>query len=307
MKKRVAKIVIIGGGPAGINAGIYAKRAGFNIVILESFAIGGQMNLTENIDNYPGFPNKSGAEIINELNKHLNELDINVVSEKVIKIEKDNENYNVILENGENIFTNYIIIATGGNPKRLNLKNEEKFIGRGISFCATCDAPLYKNKDIIVVGSGNTALTESLVLAKESKSIKMLIRKDRFSSTGELKNAVLSNPKIQILYNTEIKVYIGDKKIKGVNLINNKTKEETKINTDGIFLFLGRLPNVEFLENKIDINKNSEIIVNENMETSMKNVYAAGDVRENSQKQIISAMADAVVIIKNIEKKENLN
>jgi len=293
-------IIIIGGGPGGLTAGIYAKRAGLKTLLLEKFILGGQVNLASTIENYPGFPEGiKGSQLVDNLIQQVKNFDLEILYKEVNNIEKQqNENIFKVYTVDNIIFlTKSVIIATGTIHKKLNLINEEKLIGAGISFCATCDAPFYKDKIVCVVGGGDTALTEALYLTKFAQKVYIIHRRDEFRGTKILQDRVLNNKKIELLLNSIVTEIIGDDKLKKIVLKNVKTEEKKELECNGMFIGIGFKPNTDFLKNKIWLDSNGYILTDENMQTSLKGIYACGDCRKNVLKQIITTCAEAAISV----------
>lgn len=283
------KVVIIGSGIAGMTCAIYLKRGGINPLIIENSAPGGTLNYIPNIENYPGYESIPGPDLAENIYNQVNNLGIKYLLEEINTIDLDKKVIN------DKIEYEYLVIATGRKPRLLGLENEDKLLGRGISTCALCDGNFYKDKDVIVVGGGSSALTESLYLADICKSITMVIRKDKFTGEEYLINKVLNTKNIKIINNSNIIKYnISDDKLISVTLDNGK-----KIRIDGVFLALGSTPNSSLF----DVDKdNNYIIVNNKYETNIDNVYAIGDVIKKDYYQLIGASNDALEVANNIIK-----
>ena len=290
-------VIIIGMGIGGITAGIYAKRAGLNVLMFEKSAPGGILQNIDKITNYPGFEEVGGAQLATHLFNQVKKLNIPYKMEEVIDIELSDEKKIVITKNG-NYETQNIIIATGRVPKYLGLDNEKDFLGRGISTCATCDGFLYKGEDIAVVGSGNSALQESLHLAKLATKVYLLHRGVEFKGEQSLVEAIKNTPNIEIIGGVNIKkINEKDGKIESVLLDNEKV-----INVKGVFIYIGYRPNTDLFK-KFDItNINGDIIVDENFETEIAGLYAIGDCAKKGVYQLVTAASDGAIAVSNIEK-----
>ncbi len=286
-------VVIIGSGIAGMTAAIYLKRAGLNILVIEQDAPGGQMNRSPNIENYPGFKSIDGPTLSYNIYNQVTDLDCEYLFDKVKGVNFDDK---IINTSKKEIKYNYLIIATGRSPRKLNLPEEEKLIGRGISYCALCDGNLYKNKDIVVVGGGNSALEEALYLSYICKSVTLIHRRDEFTAEQETIDEVKDNQNIKVIYNVRLVDYeIKDNKIDSVIL---DTKE--KVKTDGIFVSIGYIPNSEIF----DLEKeNGYIITKDDYVTSNKYVYACGDIIKKNFYQITTAIGEATTAAASIIKK----
>lgn len=285
-------IIIIGAGPAGLTAGLYSARARLNTLLIESPSIPSQATVTAIIENYPGFPDGiRGPEIVERVKKQVISLGLEIISGDVKTIKRSNKTWLVILED-KTIESLSLIIATGARPKELGAPGEEKFRGKGISYCATCDGAFFKNRDIVTVGGGDSAIEETLFLTKFAKSIKLIHRRDRLRATKILQERVLNNKKIEVIWNSTLKEILGKDKLKGVIAKNIKTNEETNISCNGVFIFIGYIPNTDFIKGIINLDSDGYIITDDNMQTSQEGIYACGDCRHKSLRQIITACGD---------------
>lgn len=291
--ENIYDVIIIGSGPAGDTAAIYCQRAGFKVVLVSGYEIGGQLTTTTTIENFPGFPGGiKGDELMNKMMAQVKELNCPVINENVADVDLNIYPYKVTLTNNEIYLTNNIIIATGAKAKYLGLPNEDNFIGRGVSVCATCDGFFYKKKTVCVVGGGNTAAIEALHLANYSSKVYIIYRQGSFKKMEkEMEERLKKNEKIEFIFNSEIIEYIGTKKIEGVKIINNKTKEVTEMKMDGVFMAIGKLPVSElFKDSKLELDEVGYIKTQpDSTKTNMKGIYACGDVANKKIKQAIFA------------------
>ena len=288
-------VVIIGGGPAGLTAGIYAKRAGLSALLLEKHAPGGQIMITDWIENYPGFPKGlAGYELTMKMEEQARNFDLEIESGNVEGINLENNVKEIVLSNRK-IKTKTIIIASGCSPRKLGIPGENSLYGKGVSTCATCDAMFFKEKNVVAVGGGDTAIQETLFLTKFVKKVYLIHRRNELRATKILQDRVFANDKIEFVWNsvaTEIK---GKGSVDSVTVQNIKTKENKSINADGCFIWVGTIPNTEFLKGSIDVDPQGFIITDKNMETSVKGVFAAGDVRDTPLRQVATAVGDAAI------------
>ena len=291
--ENVYDVVIIGSGPAGDTAAIYCQRAGLKVVLVSGYEIGGQLTTTTTIENFPGFPGGiKGMELMDKMMAQVKELNCPVVNENVSDVDLNAYPYKVTLTNNEIYLTNNIIIATGAKAKYLGLPNEENYIGKGVSVCATCDGFFYKKKTVCVIGGGNTAAIEALHLAKYSAKVYIIYRQESFKKMEkEMEERLKKNEKIEFIFNSEVIEYIGAKKIEIIKVLNNKTKEVTEMNMDGVFMAIGKLPTSEiFKDSKLEMDKLGYIITQpDSTKTNMKGIYACGDVANKKIKQAIFA------------------
>lgn len=291
-------VIIVGMGIGGITAGIYAKRANLNVLLLDKSAPGGLLNNIDLISNYPGFIDIKGPDLALKLFEQVKSIEIPYKLEEVIKI-KVNEDIKEVITNSNTYQTKNIIIATGTHPKFLGLDNEKELLGRGLSTCALCDGTFYKDKVIAVVGNGNSALQESLYLAKLAKKVYLLNRKDSFKGEEYLQDKVKNKENIEIKYNVSITKYNEvNNKIESILLSNNE-----KIKVSGVFIYVGYKANSELVNDLDIINADGRIMVDNNCETKIKGLYAVGDVNDKGIYQLITASNDGVIAIANITKK----
>lgn len=291
-------VIIVGMGIGGITAGIYAKRANLNVLLLDKSAPGGLLNNIDLISNYPGFIDIKGPDLALKLFEQVKSIEIPYKLEEVIKI-KVNEDIKKVITNSNTYQTKNIIIATGTHPKYLGLDNEKELLGRGLSTCALCDGTFYKDKVIAVVGNGNSALQESLYLAKLAKKVYLLNRKDSFKGEEYLQDKVKNKENIEIKYNVSITKYNEvNNKIESILLSNNE-----KIKVSGVFIYVGYKANSELVNDLDIINADGRIMVDNNCETKIKGLYAVGDVNDKGIYQLITASNDGVIAIANITKK----
>lgn len=287
-------LIIIGGGPAGLTASIYAKRFGLNTLLIEKFGTGGQMPLTDLIDNFPGFPDGiSGVELATRITDQAKKFNVEIVNDEVIDVELDE--IKKVKTTGGTYESKGIIISTGASPKKLNIPGEKEFTGRGVSYCAVCDAYFYKNQDVLVVGGGNSALTEALYLTTFVNKLYLIHRRDKFRADQYLQEKVFNNKKIEIILNSELKEIKGKKRVEKVLVYNKEKNENIELNVNGVFIYVGYTPNTEIFKNKINLDEDGFIITDEEMRTNIKFVYAAGDVRRKSLRQIITACSDGAI------------
>jgi thioredoxin reductase (NADPH) len=283
-------IIIIGGGPAGLAASIYSSRSGYDTLVLEKVGFGGQVILTDFIDNYPGFPDGiSGFVLHDKMVKQAEKFGMKSKMEPVTKIEKKDDFF--VITTSENSYKSLaVIIASGAKYRRLNIPGEGKFASKGVSYCATCDGPFFKEKDIYVIGGGDTALTEAMYLTKFAKSVKIVHRRDRFRAIKSLVDQASKNQKITFIFNSILTQIKGDNFVKSVIIKDTKTEELKEEKADGVFVFIGLDPNTDFVDKSI-LDEENHIITDICMLTKIKGLFAAGDVRSQAFRQIVCAVA----------------
>lgn len=304
MQKEVKhkELIIIGGGPAGLTAAIYATRAKIDMILLEDKIMGGQVRNSYTIENYPGFTKVSGSELADLMQQQAEELGAEIDEFDAIESVNFSDEEKVI-ETGDYIYkTKAVIIATGASPKKLPVANEEEFAGKGVHYCAVCDGAMYEGKVIAVVGGGNSALEEAIFLTRFAKKVVMIRRHDYFNGEKALIDEVSNNPKIEIMYNKDLVNISGEGFLQRALLKDTKTNKEEEIELDAIFTFVGTEPKTEMFNKYIHLTSHGYIPTDENMLTNIKGVYAAGDVREKMFRQITTAVADGTIAALHSEK-----
>lgn len=301
MKKVDYDLVIIGGGPAGLTAGLYASRARLNVIMLEKVVPGGQVITTDWIENYPGFPEGlSGTDLIQKMTEQAKRFDLVIENNEVISLDVSEEVKKIKLN--DRIITAYtVIIATGASPEKLGIPGEDIFYGKGISSCATCDGPFFSNRIVAAVGGGNTAVQESLFLTRFAKKVYIIHRRDQLRATGILQERALANDKIEIIWDSVLTSVDGLTNVEKITIKNIKTGNTKELLVDGCFIWVGVHSNTEFLRNCVDLDKSGFVITDLNMETSAPGVFAAGDVRNTPLRQIITATGDGAIAASSAE------
>ncbi len=288
-------IVIIGGGPAGLSASIYSKRFGLSTLLIEKFGIGGQVILTDLVENYPGFPEGiKGSELVNKMEEQAKKFGVEFLIDEVLGVEIDNE-IKKTKTNSSIYESDGLIIATGVNPKKLDIPGEKEFTGKGLSYCAICDAFFYKNKDVLVVGGGDSAIVEALYLTNFANKVYIIHRRDKLRAAKYLQEKAFKNSKIEFIFNSILKEIKGEKRVEKVIIQNIKEDRIYELNINGIFIYIGLTPNSNLFKDKINLDENGFIITDSEMRTNKKFVYAVGDVRKKELRQIITACADGAI------------
>ncbi len=297
MEEKVYDIIIIGMGIAGITAGLYAKQANLDVLMFEAKMLGGLLNNIDKIKNYTGKSEVTGPDFAMDLFKQVNDEEIPFNNEKIVKIETEHRVKKVFTENSEYLTKN-IIIATGRKPRFLGLPNEEKLFGHGLGTCALCDGMFYKDKTVVVVGGGNSAMQESLYLANIAKQVNMVIRRDKFSGSEGIANDVLNTKNIKVYFEDEIKEILEkEDKVSGVVLKSGK-----KLSVDGIFIYAGWIPNNDLFKDLDITNRLGYVEVDADFETNIKHVYAIGDIIKKDVYQLVTAASDGAIVISKIAK-----
>ncbi len=303
MSDKIWDVAIIGGGPAGLTAYLYARRALLEALLIEKGPIGGQVLLTDLIENYPGFPEGiPGFELIQKMQEQVEKYGLNLVQKKAIALKPEGELKEILLEDKEVVKARTVILALGAGMRKLGIPGEKELTGKGVSYCATCDGPFFKNQIVAVIGGGNTALQEALYLTKFAKKVYLIHRRDAFRATPILQQRVKENPKIEIIWNTVLKEIKGKDSVEGVVTYNRQTGEEGFLEVAGVFIFIGHEPETEWLKGVVELDEKGFILVNQNMETSLKGVYACGDCISKPFRQIINACGEGAVAALSAEK-----
>lgn len=285
-------LIIVGGGPAGLAAGIYAVRYGMDVIVLEKSVVSGQISLTNIIENYPGFASISGGELMERFKDHATAAGVTMQAGEVKEVKDAGDRKIVVTYDGE-LEAKTVIIATGAEPRRLGSKGEEKFLAKGVSYCATCDGPFFAGQKVIVVGGGDSAITEALTLSGIAGKVYVIHRRDELRSCTILKQRAHENENIEFILDTVIEEILGDELVDKVLLKNVKTGDITEMDIDGVFISVGIVPRTGLVE--VDKNENGFIKTNNRMETSVSGIFAAGDCRETVLWQVVTAVGEGAV------------
>ena len=287
--KKHEQLIIIGGGPAGLSASIYAARQGVNPLVLNGPEPGGQITTTSELENYPGFPEPIGGfELTQKMTKQAQNFDVRLEYESVETVDFSGDKFYLKTDMSE-YTAEAIIITTGAEPKTLGLDKEDKLRGNGVSYCATCDAAFFKNQPVAIVGGGDTALWEATFIAKFASKVYIIHRRDKFRGAKILGDRVKAKENIEILWDTEVEELKGDNKLAGIKIHNNKTGEVSDLDVDGLFIAIGHKPRTKCLEGFIDTDEYGYIITDKHQRTNVPGVYAAGDVQDPDYRQVVIA------------------
>jgi thioredoxin reductase (NADPH) len=302
MNKADYDLVIIGGGPAGLTAGLYAARARMKVMMLEKVTPGGQVLVTDWIENYPGFPEGiSGIDLVQRMTDQAKRFDLAIESAEVAELDLSQPIKKIILSDGKTISTHTMIIATGASPNTLGVPGESRFTGKGVSFCGTCDGPFFRNKVVAAVGGGDTAVQESMFLTKFATKVYIIHRRHEFRAEKILQERAFANPKIEIIWDSVVTAINGLTNVEKLGLRNVKTGETRELPVDGCFIWVGIRPNTGFIHDAVKTDASGFIIVDLNMKTSVPGVFAAGDVRSTPLRQIVTAVGDAAIAVSSAE------
>ena len=291
-KTKIYQVIIIGGGPGGLTAGLYTSRARLSTLLIETALFGGQMTTTELIENYPGFPQGvTGDELSRLMEEQAKKFGVETVTEEVLKVSLEGDMK--VVQTYESTYScETLIICTGTEYRKLGVPGEKVFAGKGVSYCATCDGAFFKDSQIVVVGGGDSALTEALFLTKFAKELTIIHRRDALRGTKIYQERVLTNPKIKMLWNSVVQEIKGDSIVRSVLVKNVKTGEVNEFNTEGVFLFVGLSPRTQFLKGLITLDEAGYVVTDDNCETSVKGIFAVGDCRKRLLRQIATAVGD---------------
>lgn len=286
-------LVIVGGGPGGLTAGIYAMRAALKTALIEMGVPGGQMNNSDSIENWPGDEFITGAELAQKFSQHARSYGLEVITQAAVEIEPGLDLHAVKLDNGDRLSTHAIILATGGSPRKLNIPGEKEHYGKGISYCAVCDGFFFRDKTVVVVGGGDTAAEESLYLAKLAKQVYLVHRRDALRAGALLQQRVKAECKIEILWDSLVtEIRADDQGVSAVQLQNVQTGKKSELAADGVFIFIGFDPNNKLVPAGTKMNAAGYVVTDEKCETNIPGIYVIGDLREKYFRQIVISASD---------------
>ena len=286
-------VVVIGAGPGGMTAALYAARANLNVAMLDRGIYGGQMNNTDDIENYPGFTTIKGPELGEKMYQGTVKAGVNFVYGDVQNVTVDDQQMKHIQTDSDELVASAVIIATGSNNRKLGVLGEEKFSGKGVSYCAVCDGSFFKGKNVTVVGGGDSAISEGLYLANVTDGVNVIHRRDQLRAQKVLQNRAFDNDKIDFTWNTSVTEILGDENhVTGVKIHNNQVGDDTTLDTDGVFVYVGNFLNSQIFNNLNITDQAGWIITNDQMETTIPGIYAIGDVRQKQLRQITTAVGD---------------
>lgn len=291
MARKEYEIVIIGGGPAGLAAGLYAARARRKTVLLEKGVIGGQISLTEIVENYPGVPSINGFDLAQAMLKQAESYGMETQIVETTALERDGKMWLVRTAQDEYL-ARAVIVTVGADYNKLGVPGEERLTGRGVSYCATCDAAFFKGQHVAVVGGGDAAMDEGLFTTRHVDKISVIHRRDRLRASAILQERAFANPKMEFVWNTVVTEILGDEAVTGVRLRNLEAGEDSSLDVAAVLIFIGQHPNTDFLRGLVPTDEGGHAVVNEWMETELPGLYVAGDARRNSARQVVSSSGD---------------
>ena len=292
-KDELYDVIILGGGPAGLTAGIYAMRAALKTVLIEKGLPGGQVAITKEVENYPGFIEIGGFELCEKFLQHAKHYNIEIVEKEAVATEPGIDYHSVRLADGTLLRGHAIILAGGGTALKLNIPGEDENFGKGVSYCATCDGFFFRDQTVAVIGGGDTALEDALYLAKITRKVYLIHRRDAFRGSRILQQRVFAEPQIEIMYNTVVtEIQSNDAGVKGLLLKDTQIGEKSTIDTEGVFIFVGFKPNSQIVPAGIKLSTSGYVITDEKCETTIPGLFAVGDLRQKYANQIVLAAAD---------------
>ncbi len=290
------EVIIAGGGPAGLTAGLYCKRAGLKTILFEKGLIGGQIAISKEVENYPGVEGITGFDLAEKLIHHARSFNLHVVPRGVSKITVGSDLHSVLLADGELLQTVALILAVGGTARKLGVPGEAEYLGMGVSYCGTCDGFFFRDKTVVVVGGGDTAVEEALYLSRLAGKVTLVHRRDALRASKILQSRLMNEPRINVVWNSVITEIKGDARaVRAVSVENTGTGKRGEIPTDGVFIFLGYVPDNRLVPPAVRTNELGFVITNEMCETSVPGIFAAGDLRQKFANQIVVAAADGCI------------
>lgn len=288
-----SKVVIIGSGPAGLTAALYTARANLEPLVVRGLQPGGLIATTSEVENYPGFVEGIGGyDLADNMEKQAARFGAQFKDALIEDIDLSKRPFTLTTDTGEKITADSLIVSTGASPRKLGVPGEEKLANRGVSYCATCDGFFFRNKRVVVVGGGNSALDEGLFLTRFVSELVIVHRRDQLRADPVLQERAFANPKVRFVWDSTVSEILGDANVQGVRIVNIKTGEEETLETDGVFPYIGHVPNTRLFEGKLDLNENGYIIANERTRTNVEGVFAAGDVVDHVYRQAITAAGE---------------
>ena len=288
-------LAIIGAGSAGLSAAIYGARGGLKTVVFESGVVGGQIVLTNEIENYPGYEEiMSGFELMCKMRMQAERFGAEIIEETVEKIIIEHDE-KIIITADNTYLSKTVAFATGASPRKLGVPGEERLMSKGVSYCATCDAALYKGKTVAMIGGGDSAIEEAIFLTKFAEKVFIIHRRDELRAVHSIQERAFNNSKIEFIFDTIVEEIKGDKKVESLLLHNKKNNNSFEINVDGVFVYVGIVPNNELIKDLLELDTQGFVITNEDMETSIPGFYVIGDIRKKTLRQVVTATSDGAI------------
>lgn len=293
-EKEMYDIVIIGGGPAGLTAGLYARRSLLKTVMLEKMMPGGQVSITESLENYPGIKEIGGPDLVIQMEEQAKSFGLDIVSEEVVSIDAGSgSSGHIVKTTSKEYHTKTVIITAGAQPRHLGCEGEENHIGKGVSYCATCDGAFFRNKEVVVVGGGDSAIEEAAYLTKFANKVTVIHRRDALRASKIIQKRAFDNEKVEFIWDSVVEKIEGEPLVNNVKIKNVKTGDITDFKTDGVFVFIGYNPANQFIPAEIKKDGDGFVITDQEMRTNIPGIFAAGDIRSKLLKQVVTACGDA--------------
>lgn len=298
MEQKISDVIIIGGGPGGYTAALYSARANLKTMVIEKLSAGGQMATTSQVDNYPGFEEGvNGFELGEKMRQGAERFGVESLFAEVESVDLSAQPKIIHTSDGD-YFARTVILATGANPREMGLEEEQKLKGRGVAYCATCDGMFYRNKTVVVVGGGNTAVADALFLSKICNKVYLVHRRDQLRASKSYMSALKQSLNIEFIWNAKVKEILHDKKVTGVVTEDIESGDTIKVACDGVFVAIGRIPNTDLFKGQLELDEGGYIVADETTKTNLPGVFAVGDVRRKPLRQIVTATADGAVASK---------
>lgn len=298
MEQKISDVIIIGGGPGGYTAALYSARANLKTMVIEKLSAGGQMATTSQVDNYPGFEEGvNGFELGEKMRQGAERFGVESLFAEVESVDLSAQPKVIHTSDGD-YFARTVILATGANPREMGLEEEQKLKGRGVAYCATCDGMFYRNKTVVVVGGGNTAVADALFLSKICNKVYLVHRRDQLRASKSYMSALKQSLNIEFIWNAKVKEILHDKKVTGVVTEDIESGDTIKVACDGVFVVIGRIPNTDLFKGQLELDGGGYIAADETTKTNLPGVFAVGDVRTKPLRQIVTATADGAVASK---------
>ena len=285
------KVIVIGSGPAGLTAALYTARAALDPLVITGSQLGGQISITNEVENYPGFPEgTTGPELVDLMQKQAERFGTRLLIDEVTEVEFTNGPPFSVKTHGETFEVDSVIITVGASPRRLGVPGEETMIGRGVSFCATCDGFFFREKDVVVVGGGDSALEEALFLTRFVNQVKVIHRRDELRAGEALKTRAFANEKVSFIWDTVVDEIVGNGKVESIKMTNVKSGDKSEMDVEGVFIFIGHYPNSDLFKDQLEMDELGYLVTDEKMMTSIPGVFAAGEIQDHVFRQIATSV-----------------
>ena len=303
MSEQVENVIIIGSGPAGLTAGLYAARAALKPLLFTGNEIGGQISLTTDVENYPGFPEAiTGPELVQKMQEQAEKFGCRIERDYVVRVDFGQHPFRIETSSGDVYHAQAVIVATGAQPRRLGVPGEQEFTGRGVSYCATCDGFFFRGKEVVVVGGGDSALEEGLFLTRFASKVRIVHRRDQLRASQILQSRAFANEKIEFIWNSVVTSINGNGSVRSVTLRNLKTGEVSELRTDGVFVYIGHIPNSQIFAGQLALDPEGYVIVDHKQHTNIPGDFAAGDIEDRHFRQVATSVGHGCAAAMEAEK-----